>query len=434
MNLGVLLVVYIITMAELVWLLKCTNIGIKNLHFAGYGLALLVVIGLIFGSKIGSGGEGPLGMRSAFFITILMVDRDTVLSKIENAMLVELMKDCVLLAVETWFVKGIWLNVGKEFLPTFMCFFVEFVIVIIFGFVLKFFIATLNGEQRIRLGRTLDYIIVVGCFVIFMCIYVVYKLIQNSFLENISVKCIACLASIALLLLEVNILYKKWLTERVQQYAKAEHELYETQKNYYMSLLDKEADTKKYRHDMNNHMICIKSLLEEGNYKNLQKYIDNLYDYTNFLVNKAHKTGNSIIDALTNYYAESMDKDIQFQVKGQIMKPINIDEISLSSIYSNMLVNAIEAQKHIPEQRNKYVHVTLKEGEKFAQIIVRNPMEHEDIDNLDKIETTKLDKENHGFGLANIKKNVAEHNGSLIIEAQDYEFCIKATLPLIEEE
>ena len=77
MNLGVLLVVYIITMAELVWLLKCTNIGIKNLHFAGYGLALLVVIGLIFGSKIGSGGEGPLGMRSAFFITILMLKDDT---------------------------------------------------------------------------------------------------------------------------------------------------------------------------------------------------------------------------------------------------------------------------------------------------------------------------------------------------------------------
>ena len=68
---------------------------------------------------------------------------------------------------------------------------------------------------------------------------------------------------------------------------------------------------------------------------------------------------------------------------------------------------------------------------KVAQLIVRNAMENESIANLEQIETTKLDKENHGFGLVNIKKNVAEHNGSLIIEAEDYEFCIKATLPLV---
>lgn len=98
-----------------------------------------------------------------------------------------------------------------------------------------------------------------------------------------------------------------------------------------------------------------------------------------------------------------------------------------------MLVNAIEAQKHIDDDKDKFIHVSLKEGDKYAQLIVKNSMENERIENLDNIKTTKTDKQNHGFGIANIRKNVAEHNGKLAIEAQDYEFCVKATLPLLNK-
>lgn len=95
------------------------------------------------------------------------------------------------------------------------------------------------------------------------------------------------------------------------------------QKNYYLSLLEKETETKKYRHDMNNHIICIKAFLDEKEYDNLNNYIDNLYNQTFSLVNKGYHTGNSIIDALTNYYVENMDKSIEIELKGKIVRGLD---------------------------------------------------------------------------------------------------------------
>ncbi len=431
MDIVIMIIAYVFTMAEYLWLLRCLQIGVRKKYFIIFGLLVLMLIGLVCPDKIGMGKEGYISIRVAFVFLILMIEKEKIFSKVESAFLVAIIKDCILLAVETWVPSALLKNVAVKRLDTFICFFAECFTIIIVGAVLKVLIKALDSEKIVKAGSVLDYIIVIGSFTIFTCIWLVYSLVIKGFYTELRIKEIASFAAVALLLLEINIIYKKWLADRVQKYAKAEHELYETQKNYYQSLLEKESDTKKYRHDMNNHMICIKSLLDEGKYEDLQNYIDNLYDYTNFLVNKSQKTGNSILDALTNYYADSMDKDVEFKLKGMIVKPIDIDEISLSSIYSNMLVNAIEAQKHIPPQKERYIHVSLKEGDKFAQLIVRNAMENESIANLEQIETTKLDKENHGFGLANIKKNVAEHNGDLVIEAEDYEFCIKATLPLV---
>ena len=78
--------------------------------------------------------------------------------------------------------------------------------------------------------------------------------------------------------------------------------------------------------------------------------------------------------------------------------------------------------------------MTLKEGKKFAQITIRNAMQFEKIDDVDNIETRKIDKENHGFGLENIRKRLDENHGNLDIRAENHEFCIKATLPLVSGE
>ena len=429
MDLVLLIFAFAFTMAEYLCVLRGLGVKVKRFIFIGYGLAILIAINLIFGEIVKPDLEGYYGIRVAFVTIIFMIDKEKFSEKVQNVFLAAIMKDCLLLAVETWFIEASSLY-GTSYKNTIIFYCLELLTVFVFGEILRRGIQFFNRDKIIKIGNLLDYIIIFGCFDIFRCLWWVYREIVKGNFTLFTDKLYTSIACVSLVLLEINILYKKWLAEQVQRYAKAEHELYETQKHYYQSLLEKEADTKKYRHDMNNHMICIKSLLDEGNYEELQNYIDNLHDRTSFLVNKGHKTGNSILDALTNYYADNMGSEIDFSVKGNIVKRVDIDDTALSSIYSNMLVNAIEAQKGITPGKNKFIHVSLKEGDKFAQLIVKNSMEKERIEDLDNIKTTKSDKENHGFGLANIRKNVTEHNGKLIIEAEDYEFCVKATLPL----
>ncbi len=430
MAIGLTMIFFVFSLIESLWLLYCIKVKFKNLWYISAGMGILFVALIFLNDRIELKDMCLVASVISFLVTLLVADKRPSL-KLESTVLVVLMKNCVLLSWETWFIDGTWLSAGAKIHESLICFLSELALVIVFGFGLRFLF---NLEKKIKVVEKIDNICLIGCLDIFVCILMIYKLIQKSYFSGIFAKIIVSFAGISLLMMEINILHKKWLKEQVLNHAKAEHELNEMQKNYYLSLLEKETETKKYRHDMNNHIICIKSFIDEGKYEELNKYIDNLYDRTISLVNKGFHTGNSIIDALTNYYVENMDSEIEINLEGKIAKELKIDDIALSSIYSNMIVNAIEAQKFIPDEKRKHINVTLKEGKKYAQIIVKNTMQYERIENTDNIETIKGDKENHGFGLANIRKRLDENHGNLDIEAKDYEFCIKATLPLVSAE
>lgn len=430
MAIGLTMIFFMFSLIESLWLLYCIKVKFKNLWYISAGMGILFVALIFLNDRIELKDMCLVASVISFLVTLLVADKRPSL-KLESTVLVVLMKNCVLLSWETWFIDGTWLSAGAKIHEYLICFLSELALVIVFGFGIRFLF---NLEKKIKVVEKIDNICLIGCLDIFVCILMIYKLIQKSYFSGIFAKIIVSFAGISLLMMEINILHKKWLKEKIQDYANAEHELNEMQKNYYLSLLEKETETKKYRHDMNNHIICIKAFLDEKEYDNLNNYIDNLYNQTFSLVNKGYHTGNSIIDALTNYYVENMDKSIEIELKGKIVRGLDIDDIVLSSIYSNMVVNAIEAQKYIPDQKKKYINVTLKEGKKFAQITIRNAMQFEKIDDVDNIETRKIDKENHGFGLENIRKRLDENHGNLDIRAENHEFCIKATLPLVSGE
>ena len=433
MDIVIVLFAFLFTMAEYFVLLWSFRIGIKRVYFISVGLAVLIAIWSIGGNTFGRGSEGYWGVRAAFVSLIFMIGSKRILDKLQNTLLVVLMKNCLLVAVETWFIDADILNdFGTSYLFTFLFYTAELLLIGLLGLVLRVVIKSFDEEKINKAGSFLDYVIFLGCFDVFTCIWWAYVEIGTGHYSSMRDKAITSFGAVSLILLEITILYKKWLAEQVKKYAMADRELYETQKNYFLSLLDKEAETKKYRHDMNNHMICIKSLIEEKNYVELEKYIDNLYDSTSALVNKGYKTGNAVIDALTNYYADRVDGEIEFNISGNIFKSLGLDDVALSSIYSNLLVNAIEAQKTLPKERDRYIQVKLLEGEKYAQISVCNSMQNEIIKDPEHIKTTKDNEENHGFGLSNVKKNVDACHGQMSIVAENYEFCVKVTLPIIK--
>ncbi|MBR5650137.1 sensor histidine kinase [Pseudobutyrivibrio sp.] len=429
MNFFMSLIEFAFLIVEAIWIIKCANLQIKNKRYVAFGFLAAIATSGLLQDKISYGSICLIELFLVYIIVFLIID-SSIVSKIESTVLVLLVNNCLILSVKAFFPDGAYFHIGNKCVDMVLNNLVELSIVFLFGFLAKRFLESLINERRRKVGKFLDYVITIGCLDIFICIFSIYNLIQIAYFKGVFARVVTSIAALSLVLLEINVLYKKWLVEKVQEYAKAERELYETQRNYYISLLDKEAETKKYRHDMNNHMICLKSLIDDENYDELRNYIDKLYDKTSVLVNKGFSIGNTIIDALTNYYAEHLEKDIELRLEGRLMRPILIDDIALSSIYSNMIVNAIEAQKHISSEKKKYIHIHLREGNKYAQLTVRNSMSIERIANVNAIETTKLDKENHGFGINNIRKNVLDNHGDLSIEAKDYEFCVRVTLPL----
>lgn len=54
--------------------------------------------------------------------------------------------------------------------------------------------------------------------------------------------------------------------------------LKEMQRSYYESLLEKEEDTRKYRHDMSNHLLCLNHFLEQNRVEELADYLKEMQE------------------------------------------------------------------------------------------------------------------------------------------------------------
>ena len=71
-------------------------------------------------------------------------------------------------------------------------------------------------------------------------------------------------------------LYTKEINQKEQEILKMEKNINEMQKKYYLSLLEREADTRRYRHDINNQFMCMREMIH-GN-SEAQNYIDKLQE------------------------------------------------------------------------------------------------------------------------------------------------------------
>ena len=97
-------------------------------------------------------------------------------------------------------------------------------------------------------------------------------------------------------------------------------------------------------------------------------------------------------------------------------------------IFGNALDNAIEACGKV-KTADKHIDVVMiqQEDEVFCKITNTTvaPIQS-------TLKTTKADKENHGFGLLNIKRALEKYDSEPIIETTDHQFTLLFTLFLNE--
>ena len=96
------------------------------------------------------------------------------------------------------------------------------------------------------------------------------------------------------------------------------------------------------------------------------------------------------------------------------------------TILTNILDNAIEAVMKCSDIK---IVFKINRDNNMLMIDATNPYVGQ-LPDEDKISSTKTDKKNHGYGLANIRKTVAANNGSCFIETENSIFHITIAIPL----
>ena len=197
-----------------------------------------------------------------------------------------------------------------------------------------------------------------------------------------------------------------------------------TQFNHYESLKEKMEQTRKLKHDMKNHVMCIEALIENNEIEKAKSILNNI-EHIMQLSDLEISSGNSIVDAILNEKNKlAQQYGIRFSFEGVLPQECIINPIDISTIFSNAIDNAIEAAQQ-DESSDRFVETTIKIQGKCLLILIENSVKQDISIKDNTIETTKVNKGQHGFGLKNIRDSVEKYGGDFNISCKDKRFVLE---------
>lgn len=189
-------------------------------------------------------------------------------------------------------------------------------------------------------------------------------------------------------------------------------------------------DVRRVYHDMKNHLLAIGTMNSSGQVRSYTEALLSQFESYESTV----CTGSAVADALI---AEKMLlarlDAISFNVYMDLRTLDFVNPVDMVSIFGNALDNAMEAVRHLPEEKRR-IYLKSVNYPGFITLVFSNPYETLTWDENGEIVTSKKDQENHGIGLQSIRHAAERYDGVIRIR-QDEEkhwFDLTLLLPLRE--
>ncbi|MDD3174195.1 MAG: GHKL domain-containing protein [Herbinix sp.] len=191
-----------------------------------------------------------------------------------------------------------------------------------------------------------------------------------------------------------------------------------------ISIMDK---LRILRHDMNNHIGLIKTLVYSQKYDELEEYINQIYEDVE-VANDLVITGNQTLSVLLNAKKSlAKEKDIEF-TSIIATQEISMQNKDICSLLGNILDNAIEAAEKSGEK--KYIQLMIQNTQKGCVISCENSFGVKPVMKKGRFITNKDNALIHGIGTENIKDIVSKYNGEIMFDFDDDIFNVRVVMPI----
>ena len=201
--------------------------------------------------------------------------------------------------------------------------------------------------------------------------------------------------------------------------------------NYEMLEKSMEVVNIKY-HDLKHQIGLLKEGLsdkeESLEYLNKMEADIKLYEAQN-------KTGNKVLDTILtgkSIYCQNHWIELTCVADGEALS--FMDPMDLSSLFGNLLDNAIESVDQIEAKERRLIHLAVSHQKGFVRIRIENCYDKEPIIKNGKVQTSKSDKRYHGYGLKSIENTVKKYGGSVTFLANDGWFESRILIPYEKNE
>lgn len=222
------------------------------------------------------------------------------------------------------------------------------------------------------------------------------------------------LANLALLVL-LNRLEK---SEQSHQKQLALEQMLQLQAKNMDALCAAYSKQRQLTHDFNYNLSTLHGLMESKEWSAAQSFLESVQKkqtVRSLLVNSRHP----ILDAVLNqkaYEAEKNKINIHFEVND--LSKLALDPVDISTMFANLLDNAIEACVLYRGEKRLAVKVLLEEALFFSIQNTCNPVSIQN----NCIATTKPNPHLHGFGLENVKMILKKYHGEFSMKYENGAF------------
>ncbi len=215
-----------------------------------------------------------------------------------------------------------------------------------------------------------------------------------------------------------------YIIDKINEHFETKHnldtakELIENQKATYKTLYENQQEIRKVRHDLKNSMVGILYELEN---KKTEDAISRMKGILELLEEQRFSfSGNNIIDTLMNFKKrEAANYNIQWEESIHLSESLNIDPIDFSVLLGNALDNAIEATaKQTTHPKTIFVSIAYKQENLL--MVIKNPVDS--LIDTTNLESTKQNKNHHGFGILQMKQLAQKYNGEVFFECTQEQF------------
>lgn len=268
-----------------------------------------------------------------------------------------------------------------------------------------------NTEQYDRSVFLLAFIPLTSVFIMFTFISIGESVPLSASLDwMVAVGAVFLLAA-NLLMFGINQYNQKKNTEFTEMQLLLQQE--SNSAEYYEMLRLQNENQRILIHDIKKHLQSIDMLNNQKEHDKIGAYIRQLILSSDLKESSRlcdHEMLNSI---LCRYMKQCTDSHITFHVDIRSGTTDFIADNDLTSLFCNLLDNAIAAASIIPDS---FIEINTSKRKKTSFVVItvinscrKNPFLHKD----KQLHTDKSDKSRHGFGLKSIRKAVNKYHGDM---------------------
>lgn len=191
-----------------------------------------------------------------------------------------------------------------------------------------------------------------------------------------------------------------------------EKALLQQQNSAYLKQLEvinqSQESIREFRHNVKNHVLSLKTLIENNDNSRASDYLDSVYMSVDFS-DEYSKSGNSEIDSILNYKLnKAVVCGIKVDININVPEKLIIRPFDLSVVLGNLLDNSIEAACKCKE---RFIKLSVEFERNVLYINISNSFDGKLNYDDGKLATIKDDKENHGMGLSSVQRSLEKYNG-----------------------